>query len=272
MLERMSNLDRRWIFLTIAVVVATPLIFGWVLPLGTASPRTLAIYNYIQSCKPGGAIMICFDYGPSSMPELQPMAIALIHHCLTRHLRVITLTLDPAGVIVSQDALREAAKGTRAKETVDWVNLGYQPGYQAVVLKMGTDIQKVFTNDVNGKVVATMPVMAGIHTYTDVKLVIDLTSTNSVPMWVMFAEARFHATLAAGVTGVMATDMYPFLQSKQLIGLLNGLKGAAEYEHLIHHPGLAIKGMTAQSFAHLAIILFVIIGNVGYLASRRRRR
>jgi hypothetical protein len=39
--------------------------------------------------------------------------------------------------------------------------------------------------------------------------------------------------VAVGVTAVMAADMYPYLQSGQLIGMLSGLKGAAEYEKLV---------------------------------------
>jgi len=39
--------------------------------------------------------------------------------------------------------------------------------------------------------------------------------------------------VAVGVTAVMAADLYPYLQSGQLVGMLAGLKGAAEYEKLV---------------------------------------
>jgi hypothetical protein len=59
-------------------------------------------------------------------------------------------------------------------------------------------------------------------------------------------------------------------EQKQLTGLLAGLKGAAEYEYLINHPGTATSGMDAQSIAHLIIIIFIIIGNVSYWRNRKK--
>ena len=68
----------------------------------------------------------------------------------------------------------------------------------------------------------------------------------------------------------MAPDLYPFLQSKQLVGLLGGLAGAAEYETLIEAPGSATAGMEPQSVSHLIIILFIVLGNGVYFTTRRR--
>jgi hypothetical protein len=55
------------------------------------------------------------------------------------------------------------------------------------------------------------------------------------------------------------------------------MKGAAEYEALVatelgvEGRRRATEGMSSQSAAHLAIMAFVIIGNIGYFASKRRR-
>jgi len=64
--------------------------------------------------------------------------------------------------------------------------------------------------------------------------------------------------------------MYPYLQAGQIEGIIGGLKGAAEYEKLVEHPGGGIVGMTAQSVGHIAIIIFIILGNIGYFAIRRK--
>jgi len=71
---------------------------------------------------------------------------------------------------------------------------------------------------------------------------------------------------------VQAPTMLPYVnEQQQLVGLLGGLKGAAEYELLINKPGFATKGMDAQSVAHLIIILFILIGNIGYFATRKQK-
>jgi hypothetical protein len=51
---------------------------------------------------------------------------------------------------------------------------------------------------------------------------------------------------------------------------MGGLRGAAEYEALLGRRGVATAGMDAQSATHALIIVLILVGNVGYLASRRR--
>jgi hypothetical protein len=64
--------------------------------------------------------------------------------------------------------------------------------------------------------------------------------------------------------------MAPFLQSGQLSAILPGLTSSAEYELLINRKGLAIAGVDAVSMSHILVILLVILGNIGYFASRRK--
>ena len=72
--------------------------------------------------------------------------------------------------------------------------------------------------------------------------------------------------------------------AEQIVTVLGGMKGAAEYEQLIakRYPALAefygstrtftaTKGMDAQTGIHLVIILFVLVGNVAFFLSRRPR-
>jgi hypothetical protein len=65
--------------------------------------------------------------------------------------------------------------------------------------------------------------------------------------------------------------MAPYLQSGQLAANLPGLTSTAEYEKLINRPALAIAGVDAVSMSHLLVVLLVILGNVGYFATRGRK-
>lgn len=272
MWQRLMRLDRRWIFLSIALIVAAPFVFNWSLPPGSVSPPTQALYDFIESLPAGTPVLISFDYGPASMPELQPMAMALARHILKRKLRLLGMSLWPPGTALCEEAFSKVGEELGAVQGHDWVNLGYKPGAVQVILGLGTDVGQVYRTDSRGIPIAELPIMAGIRSYDDIGLVIDLAAGSSPGDWVRYAQARFHQDLALGVTAVMATDVYVYLQSKQVLGLLNGLKGAAEYESLIKHRGLGSLGMTSQSIAHLAIIFFVIVGNIGYFATRRRTR
>jgi len=267
--ERLGDLDRRWVFIGIALTVIVPITTGMKMPLGKTSPPTLSFYNIIEGLEPGDSVIIAFDYGPSSMPELDPMAKAIVRHCLSRKLRVISVALWPTGTALARDVLAYVGDDMGAVDGKDYVNLGFKAGTVAVILGLGEDITDVYPQDAEGRKTADLEVMKGVRSYKDVPFLIDLAAGNSPFAWIGYAHERYHQQMAAGITAVMATDLYPYLQTGQIIGLINGLRGAAEYEALIKHHGLGVLGMSAQSIAHLWIIFLVIVGNIAYFATRR---
>lgn len=269
--QRLVHLDRRWIFLTILVAVVTPFLTGLQFLPGTPSPATSAVHEAVEKLPAEAVLMIAFDYGPAGMPEMQPMAVALLHQAFARKLRVIALTIHPQGPLMAEQAFATVARETGAVYGRDFVNLGFKPGGSAVILGLGTDLNNVYTTDMKGTPLRSLPVMKGVRNYDDVALLVDLATGNAPGAWIAFAHERFKLNLAIGVTAVMATDFYPYFQTGQLVGLINGLRGASEYEHLIGRPDRAALGMSSQSVAHMVIILFVILGNIGYFVTRRRK-
>jgi hypothetical protein len=270
--DRLLRIDRRWIFLCIALAVLVPFLTNLKFRPGTPSPATQSLYEYIESLPPRSVVMLSFDYGPAAMPEMQPMAVALIRQCLGRHLRVLAMALNPQGTQMADDAFRAVAPGLKARYGTDYANLGFKPGYTAVIMAMGSSFLGTYPQDTRGTPVGALPVMKGIKNFDQVSLVHVLASSSSPDSWIAFAHQRFHVTVSLGITAVMATDYYPFLQSHQVVGMLNGMRGAAEYEVLVRRPDRGALGMSSQSVAHLVIMLFVLIGNVGYFAGRRARR
>ncbi len=269
------ELDRRWVFLGIALTVAIPIITVYTLPLGKPAPPTEMVYDYIENLEPGSVVLVSFDYGPSSMPELHPQAMAVVRHCLLNDLRVISIALNPQGTALGQEVMNTVAEDLGAEEGVQWVHLGYRPGFGQVILRMGESIPQLYTTTPDGRLTAELPVMEGVQNYDDIALVVDFAASAVPGTWLAFAHERYGQQLAIGITAVMATDFYPYLQSDQLVGLINGLKGAAEYEDLLGLEGEKAQGklgMAAQSFAHLLIIVLVVLGNIAYFASGRHRR
>jgi len=167
--------------------------------------------------------------------------------------------------------LDEVAPEMNKTYATDYVNAGFKPGGLAVILGMGKDIIGVFEDsDAEGNALSNMPVMAGVKNYDDIDLIIDFAAGNIPFAWITYAHEQYRLKVGVGVTAVMATDLYPFWKSGQLVGVINGLKGAAEYEDLVQAPGDGMLGMSSQSIAHALIIFFVILGNIGYFLARRR--
>ena len=94
----------------------------------------------------------------------------------------------------------------------------------------------------------------------------------TVDYWIQIVNAQYGVPVGSGVTAVVAPKMYSFVNAGQMTGLLGGMKGAAEYEIMVGKEAKAMRGMDAQSLAHLMIILLVVIGNIGYFATRKKEK
>jgi hypothetical protein len=268
--DRFLRLDRRIIFVLVAVGTALPLLRPVNLPI-TVSPRVEAAYKTIDTLPPGSTVMFSLDYEPDVSAELQPMTIAIMRHCFRKNLHVIALTLYPAGPGLVEPAIRIAATAEHKVRNQDYVFLGYKSGFQTVMIGMGESIRSQFPVDFYGTPLDSIPVMRGIRSYEEIALLVNLTASSAADYWIQFAVGRYRKPMILGATAVMATDYYPYLSSRQLLGLIGGMKGAAEYEKRMDLFGDGRRGMDAQSLVHVIVTLLVILGNLALLLSQRGR-
>ncbi len=270
-LDRLLNIDRRYIFIAIFVGVLLPLLIGFHLPV-KPTQNVRSIYETIEQLDGDETVFISFDFGPSTITELDPMARAVLRHCFRRSIRVIGVTLIAEGVGIAQNLLDETAAEFGSQYGRDYVFLGYKAGLQVLILNMGQDLHGTFPTDVKGNAIESMRVTRNIKSLRDVDYVIDIASGYpGVDEWIQYGQERYRFPFAAGCTAVMAPDFFPFLQANQMNGLMAGLAGGAEYEMLIGRPGKAVAGMRPQSIGHLVIILFIVFGNVAYFVTRQGR-
>ena len=64
-MERLLRIDRRIIFIFVAIAVTLPLLIRFNLPV-TATKDVKSIYNKINSLPEGSHVLISFDYDPAS--------------------------------------------------------------------------------------------------------------------------------------------------------------------------------------------------------------
>ena len=262
-------MDRRIVFIMVALAVIIPMLLPVNLPVSVSEP-TQKLYDYVEALPAESTIMLAFDYGPSSLAELSPMAKSLLRQCFDKDIRVIAITLLADGTTLASTLIQEIAEEKGAVDGEDYVFLGFRPGAIQVILGMGTEIASVFETDYNGTVTTEIPMMEEIRNYDQISLLIDLASGNSTEAWITYANVRYNLQIAAGVTGVIISQMYPYLQTGQLVGLLSGILGAAEYEKLIDVPAKGMLWINIESFVHLLIVILVVVGNIIYFNQRQR--
>ena len=300
MYEFLKNLDRRWVFLMMLLAVAVPILAKAQFP---EKPTGLAkaVFDSVEALQPGDPVLLAFDFDPASEGELGPMATAFVRHCAEKHLKMYFMSLWPVGPRMIEDAVAKVIKADfpEMKYGEDYMDLGYKSGYEGVIKVIVTDLKQLYTTDHFGTGIDSIPMMAGIKSVQDFKLVINVSAGYAgTKEWVQYAATPYpNIKIVAGCTGVQAPLLYPYIP-EQLPGLLGAIKGAAEYEKLVldkygaNHPVRdadgnpvlgpdgkplipgkykeGIRRMGPQLIAHMLMILLIIVGNVIYFMERSR--
>ena len=268
-MHKLLAIDRRIIFALVFISVVGPLLAGISLPI-TPTNEVKAAYDQFEKLDAGDIVLVSFAYGASTEPEMLPMSRAMLRHAFRRDLKVVAICLWPEAPGLAQQVLEEMAAEFDLEYGVDYAFMGYKPGTFSVILNMGQDFRSAFPQDQWGTDTGDLDLTHGLRSLRDFDLVLDLAAGDSIEFWwIPYGQEKYGFPFVAGCTAVMAPDLYPFLDSGQLGGLLGGLAGAAEYETLIDKRGSASMGMSAQSMAHLVIAVFVVIGNIAYFVARR---
>ncbi len=271
MIEKwLSAIDRRLIYVLMTLAAAGPVLIPFVLPV-QISKEVADFHREIEALAPGDHVLLSFDYEPDLMAELSPMSEAALDRLFAKDVKVIALTLYPGGVGLAQRILEEAGQRYQKTYGEDYVFLGYNPDWSGTMLRLGESIKGTYPVDQFGRATGTMPVLNGCDSYRDVKLLITICGSAITEYWAAYAGARYGQRIVSGNTAVQAVFLYPFYQSGQIKGFLGGLKGAAEYETAIERPAFGVRGMGSQTLGHVLIVLLIVLGNLGYLASRRGR-
>src|SRR5215471_5040778 len=267
--HRLLRLDRRIIFLLVGLATLLPLLYPVGLPI-RVSPEVRRVYDYLESLPEGSLFLLSLDFEPGGKPELYPMAIALLRHAFRKNLKVLGMTLWPAGTGLAEMAFAQIAQESGKETGKDYAFLGYAPGDASAVISMGQDFHAAFPTDYYGVKTTELPILNNIHSLRDVHYVISLSvGFPGLDTWYVYGKEKYGFELGGGCTAVSAPRFYPLLNTGQINGLLGGLRGAAEYEILLGREGKALAGMDAQSATHFLIILLIVVCNSVYFLTGR---
>ena len=279
LIDRLHHLDRRIIFLLIALAVIIPMLLNLVF-IVRPSPIVERLFDKVESLPPGSKVLISYDYGPSTVPENQPMADALVRHCMIKGHRLYIIAVWATGEAQANLTIDRVLHGEfpQKQAGIDYVQLGFKAGGQGLINAIFNDLKGMYTTDASGAEINSIPMMADIKGLRDFDLILSVASGKpGLKEWVQFAGDRGNIPVGGGTTAVEAPLLYPYYP-KQLLGLMGGLQGAAEYEatlvtkypKYLETSAVAVKSMGPQAVAHLVIICLVIVGNIAFFLQRRQ--
>lgn len=286
----LQRVDRRAIYITVAAALSLPLYFKITLkpsPLPTAA----AFYKTIESlpAEKGNLVLISMDWGPNTKGENMPQTIVVIEHLLRRHIpfAVITLYAQAAPFLdqLPQEVVQKLMKEIPTEHWEygkDWVNWGYIPNATVMIQNIAktSDLIEQIKTDAYGTPLKTLSVMDGVKTIKNISALVQITSlVGTLSTWIQFFQGNdYRPPFLHGCTSISIPDAFTYYASKQLVGLFEGLAGASAYEQLLseaypqREPSDAILNNTSLAFAHLLIIAFIILGNIGVFLGYLIRR
>lgn len=303
MLQFFKTLDRRWIFLLMALAVGGSVYARLRFP-EKPSKYSQAAFEAIECLPNGSNVLLSMDFDPASAGELAPMAFALTRHCCEKKHKMYFMALWPLGPPMVDNCMALIRREyPDLKYGEDYVNLGYKAGMEGVIKPIMNDFRQLYSTDNRGTSLDQIPMTREIKNVQDMRMIINVSAGYpGSKEWVQYAASPFDIPMVSGSTGVQSPQLYPYIpdlkgdlvaairasrgQLKELssdaplVGLLAAIKGAAEYEQALieRYPQFAdnvqtqegLRRMGPQLVAHVLMILLIVAGNTIFFLERRK--
>jgi len=266
---RRENQDRT-IFVLYLILIAYPMLRPMGLPIPIEEP-TIKSYELLENVPEGGVIVLVSDEGFPSWAELGAGEVAVYRHAFKKvredGCKIICLTCyEIAGKILTERSISQVDL-TGLKYGEDWVQLGYIPGYEAVLSAMTDDLKGIAPVDQFGTPTKDIPMLKDINSIDDYDYLYACTYTAMdvyIRQWGEKALAREIPIVINMLSGTVPLAM-PYYRAGTMTAYLNSITAGAGYEKLIGRPGMGAALMDAQSTAHLLGIGVIIVAQVAFV-------
>lgn len=267
--SRRENQDRT-IFIIYFILIAYPMLSPIGLPIPIGEP-TIESYELLENVPEGGVIVIVSDEGFPSWAELGPGEIAIYRHAFKKvredDCKIVLLTSYVVdGQILAERCLSNVDL-TGLEYGIHWVQLGYIPGYEAVLSAMMDDLKGIAPVDQFGTPTKDIPMLKDINSIDDYDYLYACTFTAMdvyIRQWGEKALARGVPIIINMLSGTVPLAM-PYYRAGTMTSYLNSVTAGSGYEKLIGRPGMGAALMDAQSTAHLLGIAVIIVAQGAFM-------
>jgi hypothetical protein len=253
------------VILLCGIVVLRPL--G--LPLAI-NESTQHFYDTLRNVPEGSTILWNEGYMVQSYVSGSEIAFYRMFFDLMREKNVKVIFVSscvdgPLGGAMIQKMFDDGVDKTGTEYGKDYVNLGWLPGFEAVLAAIAQDIQSVTEEDAYGTPVTEIEVMKGLTT-DDIHL-LGFSCGVSVDPWMRQWGPLGKPILMVGGESLIAQAM-GYVNAGTVEAYLNGGRGMAEFEKLYGYFTLQTALMDAKNLMSLYGIGLIILSNI--LFGRRK--
>jgi len=271
LMKTLATYDRRWVYLTLFIVVTIPLLRPIGMPI-SVSPDTKQYYDVISSVKEGDHVLFTLNTEFSGYNEIQSGVIASMRVFIEHGCKICVAVGHPEATGIPElifNQLKKELVENGYEYGRDYVILGYVMPNEASVAAMAQNFHGAITQDWLGRPIDDT-FLAEINTWEDWDLIADFT-TGLATSYLMNHFALRGTPMTVNCIGVMIASQKPYVDTGVYKAILQSMRGGAELEYLTGHPGPGLTAMDAFTFGHYMLILFIIAGNIGYYGYTKKQ-
>ena len=247
-----------------------------ILPVSPTLPIDVdAASRAVELIPDNSSVLVVMDYQPSLAGEMEAVSGSLLNHLtLLRHPNLSFISTSTNGPGLVNRLLRNTSAnnpdGFAYQEGQNYLNLGYLPGGESGVLAFVQSPQ------------AALPTMSAnipgsFSGYSAVILLSD--HADSARSWIEQLQTAKQADPAIVnqpllvVSSAQAGPMLqPYVSSRQITGLVNGLSDAVRFEASKSRPGLARSYWDTFGVGVILAVILIMLGSFWSLFSEMRAR
>jgi len=268
---KLQAIDRRYLYAALLLIVVIGLLVPIPLPLAVG-PQARGVYESIENADPNKIVLISTLWSASTQGENRPQTRVILEHVMRRRLRFALIAFgDPQSTILAQEVAEGLARQYHYEYGRDWINLGFRADVAGTLKGIVRDLVETCKKDsIQNKPLEQFPVMKGIKNAKDVSVIVEVSASGNYVSWLGLVVGTTDAAFCYAPTSVMAPELYTYIDSGQMKGMLFGIKGAAEYERLLGIKGFTTRAITPVSLSLVLLFVLIALGNYGMYASRKR--
>jgi hypothetical protein len=182
------------------------------------------------------------------------------------------MTTLPDGAGFVDEVPKRVANEMGKKYGVDYCVLGFKQAN--MVQRLSQDFPGTAETDKNGTPIKEIPMLKEVKDVHQISMVVEMTGmVGGLELWLsLFMTQDYRPKFAHGCTAIAYPEANVYINSGQIVGLMNGMAGAAQYENLLGIEREASKGMMVHVFFHSYIILLILLGNIAYFGTEWLQR
>lgn len=276
----MNTNYRKFIYLFLILSLSLPLIFGYsVKPAPSSSADKF--FSEVKNLDDTGFAFLAIDFGPQSKAENEFQAKVVFEHLMRKRIPVIIFSMYILSEPILESLPYEIANrlekefpNEKWKYGEDWINLGFRPGAGLLLqaIPKSKNLLKLFSKDSKGNDLTDFPKFSTLKTIKDINFLGEFTGLVGVlDTYLQFFKSKDYSPIFGhGCTSITIPESHIYLDSRQIVGLLEGIAGASWYEELLNdeyktrdnHEVSVLN--TGVGIAQLLIVFLILLGNINF--------